>query len=288
MNTHLANRVVLIGLPEAGKTSFLAALWYLVQHSQASSRLRLDTLDGDSTYLNRIAAAWAGYELVPRTQIDSEKIVSMLLKDVKTGSPLTVIFPDLSGESFNLQWTTRQFTRSYDEFLKGATGGILFVTPLKYRKPIRIDAATPLVEIILEGMEKEEPVQDTSAPQKPWNPERVPTQVELVELLQFISSREGFGAPFRLAVVVSAWDQLLSLGQPPADWLAKEFPMLHQFLESNRDKFETAVYGVSAQGADYRQTEDIVDKNPSDRIQVIGHNISNPHDITEPMLWLST
>src|SRR5260221_701520 len=149
MTAQPTNRVLLIGLPGTGKTSFLAALWYLVQHPQIASRLRLDRLDGDSKHLNKISDAWASYEPVPHTQMDSETEVFMILKD-GTGKTLTLAFPDMSGESFNLQWTTRQFTEGYDKFLQTASGGILFITPLNYRLPIRIDTANSILEEIID------------------------------------------------------------------------------------------------------------------------------------------
>jgi hypothetical protein len=286
MSMAATKNIVLMGLPATGKTSFLAALWYLVQHSQVASSLRLEKLEGDSKYLNQISNAWAAYEPVPHTRIDSETVVSMLLKDVQTNQTLKLSFPDLSGESFTLQWTMRQFTRGYDAFLRSASGGILFVNPLQYLKPIRIDQANPLIEEILGGEQKQEPLQDRSAPLKTWNPERTPTQVQLVDLLQFISGRDYFAPPFRLAVVISAWDKPSQLNMSPVEWLAKEFPLFHQFLSSNQKVFDTAIYGLSAQGGDYSQRDALMDKTPSDRIEVVGIGINNSHDLTEPLQWL--
>lgn len=286
MSIRKAKDIVLMGLPATGKTSFLAALWYLVQHSQVVSSLRLEKLEGDSKYLNQISKAWAAYEPVPHTRIDSETVVSMLLEDVRTNQTLKLSFPDLSGESFTLQWTLRQFTQGYDAFLRSASGGILFISPLQYLKPIRIDQANPLIEEILCGEQKQEPLQDRSAPLKPWNPERTPTQVQLVDLLQFILGRDYFAPPFRLAVVISAWDKPSELNMSPAEWLANEFPLFHQFLSSNQKTFDTAIYGLSAQGGDYSQRDALLDKTPSDRIEVVGVGINNPHDLTEPLQWL--
>jgi hypothetical protein len=277
---------LLLGLPATGKTSFLAALWYLVQHPQVESRLRLEKFEGDNRYLNRVSQAWTGYELVPHTRLDSETVVSMLLKESETGRIVTVTFPDLSGESFTLQWTTRQYTQGYDKFLRDASGAILFITPLKYRKPIRIDMANPLVEEIIGGQETEQPLQDTSSPPVPWDPEKVPTQVELVELLQFICNRDYFKPPFRLVIIISAWDQLEKLRKSPSKWLNDTFPLLTQFLESNSRAFETAVYGISAQGGDYSETAKLAEMVPSERIQVTGPGVKNPHDLSEPLLWL--
>jgi hypothetical protein len=170
MKEPISKHFLLMGLPSTGKTSFLAALWYLVQHRQIASCLTLEKLEGSSKYLNEISKAWAGYEPVPHTRIDSETVVSMSLKDTRTGEMVTLTFPDLSGESFTLQWTTRQFTKGYDKSLREASGAILFVTPLNYRKPIRIDMADPLVEEIVGGEAQSEPIQDASAALKAMGP----------------------------------------------------------------------------------------------------------------------
>src|SRR5947207_2945044 len=113
-----SSRFVLIGLPETGKTSFLAALWYLMQHSQVAHRLTVKSMHGDSRHLNHISSLWASFEPVPRTSTDAEKIVTMVLFDSETGRTITVTFPDLSGESFNSQWVERHFSASYDKFLR--------------------------------------------------------------------------------------------------------------------------------------------------------------------------
>lgn len=286
MNSTISKHVVLMGLPATGKTSFLAALWYLVQHTQVASRLRLERLDGDSKYLNQISQAWAGYELVPHTSVDSEIVVSMLLADTLTGTKIAMTFPDLSGESFTLQWTTRQVTKGYDDSLKRASGAILFVTPLNYRKPIRIDMADPIIEEIVGGEVKQEPIQEVATGPKPWSPESAPTQVELVELLQFISGRAYFKPQFRLAIVVSAWDRMIGKGVTPSEWLFSTFPLFRQYLESNGHTFEHMVYGVSAQGCDYGDLAGTLEEIPSKRIRVDGGEIKNTHDLTEPLLWL--
>jgi len=80
------NHVLLIGLPNTGKTSFLAALWYMVGQSSVSCGLSLEKLDGESQYLNQIRDAWSEYRPVPRNKADSEKSVSMWLKNRETGN----------------------------------------------------------------------------------------------------------------------------------------------------------------------------------------------------------
>jgi hypothetical protein len=282
MTNSSPSQFILIGLPATGKTSFLAALWYLVQHEQVPHRLTLERLEGDNKYLNQISKSWVQCQPVPRTPTDSEKIVSMILKDTASGNTLTLAFPDLSGESFSLQWTERQITISYDDFLKAASGGVLFVAPEPH-KPARIDAAAPLVQ------EMKQPDENGDAQVVEWDASLAPRQVQLVELLQVIANRHYLQPPFRLALVVSAWDKLKATGVSPVKWFAKEVPLLFQFLESNRNLFEYSIYGVSAQGGEYTEAETakLAESDPSERIDVVSADgKTSSHDLTEPLLWL--
>jgi hypothetical protein len=285
MTESASNQFVMIGLPASGKTSFLAALWYLVQHGEVEHRLTLERVDGDSKHLNQISNLWAGCEVVPRTSTSSERTVSMVLNDTSTKKTITLTFPDLSGESFMSQWVDRHFTVSYNEFLKESVGGVLFVSPLNYHKPVRIASAEPLLKEMGEaGQSNGEKEDDTSIP---WDPTQAPTQVQLVELLQFIAGREDFKPPFRLALVISAWDQLKGEKVSPQKWLANVMPFLSQFLASNRRLFDLNVYGVSAQGGDYnKDVDELTGMSASERILIDGDGVKNPHDLTELLTWL--
>lgn len=53
--------------------------------------------------------------------------------------------------------------------------------------------------------------------------------------------------PLRVGVVISAWDAALD-GLTPMDWLEQRLPAVKSFLEANRDRMTTEVFGVSAQG----------------------------------------
>ncbi|MGB2678034.1 MAG: hypothetical protein WAN12_13205 [Candidatus Acidiferrum sp.] len=240
------NHFLLIGLLSTGKTSFLAALWYMLGQSSTSCALTLEKLDGESQYLNQIRDAWSEYRPVPRNKADSEKPVAMWLKSRETGHVGRLSFPDLSGEAFLLQWTQRQLASAYDKSLRGATGGILFLNPGNIIKPHRIDT----VNVVLSNIGGDDS-EKAKIKEKPWDREKSPTQVQLVDVLQFMVGRSYFQPPFRLAVVVSAWDRVTPSNRRPSDWIAIELPLLKQFFESNDELFEVSFYGVSAQGGRY-------------------------------------
>jgi hypothetical protein len=80
MSNSRPHNFLLIGLPSTGKTSFLAALWYAIQQSRSPTGLILKKLEGDSTYLNTIRAAWLAFKPVGRNPTDTETYVSMWLR----------------------------------------------------------------------------------------------------------------------------------------------------------------------------------------------------------------
>ena len=61
------NKQFMIGLPGAGKTTFLAALWHVIESSEIEGQLVLAKLvDGDNTYLNNIRDSWADAKALER------------------------------------------------------------------------------------------------------------------------------------------------------------------------------------------------------------------------------
>src|ERR1700677_1039047 len=199
-NSMKPKNFLLIGLPATGKTSFLAALWYSIQQDQVPTALKLKHLDGDSAYLNKICEAWLGYEPVGRNQTDVETLVSMGLKERTGDQEINLTFPDSSGEAFKQQWASRILTESYQSCIKSADGGILFIHPKSLSQPSRIAQIANLAGLLEE--DEEEAVVEAKTPSPPtipWDIEKAPTQVQIVELLQFLAANENFRAPFKLA-----------------------------------------------------------------------------------------
>ena len=279
----------IIGLPKSGKTTFLAALWHVLNAGEVSTKLQLDKLIGDSNHLNGIVEAWRRCDEVPHTSIAAETSVTIHIQDQATGRKAVLGFPDLSGESFELQVASRKAKIAYIEGLRGDGGILLFVTADRAQDGMTILDLAPLIAEPLEA-ELKEVSQDKDVNRKHqvcvWKPSLVPEQVQLVELLQFLQRKPFPRKKRRVAVVVSAWDVVLSK-LSAEDWLSRELPLLHQFLLSNPDDFDFRVYGVSAQGGDVtsKQKDELLRKTPSLRIQCEGRD-TEAHDLTAPVVWL--
>jgi hypothetical protein len=288
------NSLFAMGLPEAGKTTFLAALWHVAESGEVPGSLSLIRISENAKHLNSIRSDWLSFSPLVRTVPGQEQTATLWLRD-GSGTIGEVVFPDLSGESFQGAWEERHWTKEYDQLVKDAEGLLLFLNPSTLKEPYTISelqrmtqAAIPTsADEVLEDTEQGE-IQQLD-PTKEWDPENAPTQVQLVDLLQFVDERASTSRAIRVAVIVSAWDLVLDQypGESGArDWLENRTPFLDQYFKSNFERFHVRVYGVSAQGGDLKtklkELQEI--ECASNRIVIEGPSCS-PHDISEPVRW---
>ncbi|MCI0718249.1 MAG: hypothetical protein L0338_04655 [Acidobacteria bacterium] len=284
-----------IGLPEAGKTTFLAALWHVTESEEVHGALRLERISENAKHLNSIRNDWLQLERVVRTVPGQEQPTTLWLRDER-GPVGEVLFPDLSGESFEGAWKDRHWTKDYDESVSRADSLLVFVHPGTLKEPYTIAEMQRLAEAAFPEENQGGPNQGhggedsavEAAPEE-WSAEKAPTQVQLVDLLQFTEQIQKAKRPVRVGVIVSAWDlvQKNFPGETGArSWLDARMPYLEQYLRSNFELYTLRVYGVSAQGGDLKEDRDALQNHsrPSERIIIQGPDCS-PHDISEPLRW---
>jgi len=271
------SRLLLIGLRGSGKTSFLAALWHLIEAGELPTALRASELQPDREYLNRIRDSWLKFEPVGRTSLRSQEVISLVLRDATSGAAIDISLPDLSGELFRLQWATRKATKFYADLAANTSGIMLFLHADTIRRSPRIGFSS-------QG--QSEP-QSTSKTFTEWKADNSPTQVQLVELLQFARYLHATSKPLRIAVVVSAWD-LISEPILPEAWLESYLPLLSQFLSANAELMPFRIFGISAQGGDLEKdlTRLQAESVPSKRIRVVEHVLEPNRDLTAPLRFL--
>jgi hypothetical protein len=271
-------KLFLAGFVGTGKSTFLAALWHVVNGNIVPGALTLKQFHSDNTHLNALEKCWLGAQKVPRTNPNTKKKVEMLLSLDGVGPVVQFTFPDLSGEAFANMWNDRRLDISIKEFLSESDGGLLLVNPEKVK-----------TSELISDLPSSEPGGDGIAAQE-YNPKDSPTAVQLVDLLQnllLINPQR----PLNLAVVISAWDLVMNTEVEdidPQDWIEKRLPLLHQFLLANTSVLNFKAFGVSAQGGEYKdaQRELLANDHPADRILVAEEGKDHSHDITRPIQWL--
>jgi len=280
--------VVIIGLPESGKTTYLAALWHVVTARDVPTKLGFgNLLAGTAKHLNEIAVRWCNAQKQERTLMLGSRVVSMNLKD-SNDSLIKVTFPDVPGEEYRRMWEDRDASPDVIAIMR-AGGVLLFVNADEIHGPNWIaDENAMYAKWGAPPVVPGEPV--------PWHARAAPTQVQLVDILQLLRSPPIDIGPRKLAIMLSVWDKVSGEGRTPAVFLAEKMPLLDQYLRHNADGWTHVTYGISAQGGDYDDVDPEKEKTPeaealrhydkaSTRVDVVMGDVHS-HDLTEPLAWL--
>lgn len=270
----------ILGLPAAGKTTYLSALAYSLQQRKIETKLHWNKYSGNQQYLANLSAVWAAAEPVSRTSIANQQNCLSICLDDQNDNVYNVTFPDLSGETFQKEYTDREIDGTLADSIKNCDGILLFINPQKVVEPILI-ADLPLGP-------RDLPVEDKAQVER--NPTQDdPTEVQLVSLLQDIVYLRG-GSKFSLIIIISAWDTVKDYETLPERFLNKHMSFLWQYVKANDLLFSTSFYGISAQGGSYETPEcseqlvSLYIDQPAERILVVDSNGEVSHDITLP-LW---
>jgi hypothetical protein len=276
-------KLLVAGLPGAGKTTFIAALWHVTSSEEVKGSLVIDTLQPARDHLNQIAKLWRECETLPRTTLAKERTVTLNLRDEESGAVYEVTLPDSSGEAFRRAFELRRWSSSLEALAKDADSMLFFIHPESLEKPARLDGNVEEMVDILEPHEAESA--DVTPPVAiPWKPALASTASKIVDLIQFVLRARG-GSRLRICFVISAWDLVRKEGLNPRAWIGNRAPLLSQFLDANNVMIDYAVFGVSAQGGDLKQADALREYiRPSERIEVVTDGTTS-NDITQPLRW---
>jgi hypothetical protein len=320
MSDRDAKNYLVFGLSGAGKSTFAAALWHLVDSREVPTVLAKGIHSGNFRYLEKIAQRWCDGWRLERTKSEEVEDVRINLRHDESEAEFSLEFRDIAGESLETAFTTRYCDPEFVNLAKEADGMLLFVSANYEMDDVTIlDVKAQIGDDDEEANnddgddkddedeehdsdskpERAEAVSDggqavPSAPaDPPFEPAKVPLQVRLVDLLQSLRLDPFDKRPFRIVVIVSAWD--LAKEKTADEWVAKSMPLLDQFLRGGEIAVEMRMYGVSAQGGMFPRKGKGDDENrkrimairpASKRIRVVGHG-AGEHDLTHPVRWLS-
>ncbi len=291
MKEKTKQKLILVGLPESGKSTFIAALWDVVTSHKIEGSLILSDFEGDDSYLNELHQNWVELKSFGRTKLGKEGLGIMNLHSASDSTVGTLILPDLSGERFANQWEKRKVLKDHVEHLRESSGLLLFVHSKKIERGELMDEdLNELDEILSTDAPAPEVIEEVIEIELPVLLKHSPTQTILVDLLQ--TSLDLSNKLSKVSLIISAWDLVIENGLSPIDWLKKKLPLLAQFLESNERKIDYYVFGISAQGGEIDDSEQrarlLKEIDPSKRIIVAEEGKEPHHDITIPVKVLLT
>jgi hypothetical protein len=260
--------ILMVGLPESGKSTYLGALYYLLRKGR-DERLKLSAEPNERQYLQELENKWLRYKPFERSQHPGIKPIELALAGSSLGE-FSLAIPDISGETYSHLWEDGVWSDSVREFSRETDGLIVFVHPQTIKKPELIDVSA---------------AEKSPGEWIPWAPELSPTQAVLCDLLESIEGEREAALP-RTAVIISAWDAVVELGVAPAHWLELELPLLWQWLQGQAGGFEFECFGISAQGGDVadEKMRDQLANNTDPLERII--NGPGAHGLLDPLLWL--
>lgn len=268
--------LLMVGLPSSGKTTFLAALYELVQdESRPDGALALREQPADREYLYEINQTWLKVEELDHSNLSTPRHILLPLAD-PAGSPLDLEIPDVAGERFEQGWTGEDWPAQLAEIATRADGVLLFVHGTELEPPVKLSPG---------DLTESEEGANTSGDDG-WDATKAPTQTILADLLEALSELNDRTLP--VAVIVSAWDR--AQGEvTPAAWLELNLPLVWQMLTWPGRAAAFDVFGVSAQGGD---VTDPAEHDRLGRVSPVYERVAVVHDgerftdISAPVRWL--
>ena len=262
-------KCLIAGLPEAGKTTYIAALSYQLHNPNDLQKLSIRELPDDMSVINRLQNPWLEQRIVDRTSRGKVTDLEFKLKRNADGKSLDVNMPDIAGEDYSsLLEKQCEIINSWND----KPDSLLFF----------IKKIPTLVLTESFGDENKESASQDKIPK--FTSQHIYEGVQNVLLIKEL--RRLF--PWkRIAVGLTSWD-LHNSEEKPYDYLDQECPFLGNFL--NQYFPEAYIFGISAQGWEYDENMDIDDcmnkTIEGERSFVITPEGEKSYDITLPLNYL--
>jgi hypothetical protein len=286
MTQEIEASVTLIGMPETGKTTYVAALYHQLHDPPAGGTAKLRSQPVTRAYLEGIRGSWLSGKPVGRTPVEGGEDIRLHIEN--DGVAVTLQVPDVSGETFASAFATRQIDRRIATSVEAADGLLVFTTPDRLSSRILLTdgvARRANSGERTDGHEGRSAV-NTEQQSAAFDHSSVPGETQLIDLLQWVLDRQADAGRLllRCCLLISAWDTMPA-PIDPGHWVASQARMLNDFLSAHKSSLDARIYGLSAQGGDYAN-EDLSEHSPHDRPYLIDLDGQRSTDLWAPVHWV--
>ena len=300
-------KVFMIGMPSSGKTTYLASLCRLLLYGGQETGWKLDVKDVPEGFerVQILIKNINSYKAVRRTYGLELNNVALSLYN-QNQEWMQFVVPDSSGEIFRDLVYDRRIASNIMEQIVESDMLLFFInvntmiseeriklgekSAIKQLNEEQGDKVTQSAEDIVEEyardreneqIKSKEQVKNKEKEQKKYN-----NQSALVELLQIIIYLVPHSLNIRF--VISAWDlvekEFKQDKVTPKEYIKIKLPLLYQYLEFNSKLFDYEIWGVSAQGGDFDDEDDLKklqSNDGEDYICVVDSKADTSKDLTK-------
>jgi len=227
------NKILIIGPPNSGKTTFLAQFNMRLESSMGELKLSkaAENTSAIENACDRLANG-EETEATPATENSITKIPLLLDSD-----EWLLEYHDYGGEQVHKLTKLLQYDKTWIERAKKHDRWILFI------RPSQIHHCYDLSMKGFAAVENEKRKEIQNIPSD---------QYHFIELLQVLLHARGLGTKSRidtprLLIVLTCWDEL-NTDKKPKEVLKEYMPLFYEFMASNWKEQKFKAVGVSAQG----------------------------------------
>lgn len=250
----MVKKYYIIGLPSSGKTTFLAALGYVLNMSDKNA-IKLNSCR-DMEYISNISGQWSSCKRMEHTHIESLEEIRMTVRE-SGGDEYELVLPDRAGERFKKKHKSEHSEVELHTALQENEKILFFVNPALIRPEPMIGTISKKYREFKNGEIISQPSKTEAESGSPVSSEfALGDQAEHVELLQSILASEL--PSIHITIVVSAWDVFMGSEEikKPEDTLYQYLPLLWQVIESHKSTLHVSYWGISAQGGNWDDPEE--------------------------------
>lgn len=250
--------VFMIGMPSSGKTTYLASLCRLLLCGEQGTEWKLDIKDIPEGFENvkKMIKNLNTYHIVERTQEGDIYNVKLNLYN-QNQEWMQFVVPDSSGEIFrDLVYDRRIPLMIMDQIVKSDM--LLFfinINTMIPEKRIKLNEKSAIKKL----NENKGNIETKSIEIEEKKSKKYNDQSALVELLHSIVYLVPH--PLNVRFVISAWDlvekEFKADKLTPEEYIKTQLPLLYQYLVFNSKEINYEIWGVSAQGGDFDDAEDL-------------------------------
>lgn len=234
----MEKKCFIAGVPDAGKTTYIAALWDIIKRGGNDLELQFTTSPENSSYLNEIWEYWVSMNKIERSKTPVPDDIKINVKRKSDGEELELDIPDFMGEQFQ-KIIDHTLPENIERWIEQSDRMVYLINTLD-------DVSKDDLE---EDETKEAIVDRTEERQKAPRlaPEKMLEASQNMMVLKYIASHSKMQ---KMAIGLSAWDLKMTANLTPEEYLRQRSPVLYNFIKWHFK--EVVFFGVSAQGFDYK------------------------------------
>lgn len=275
----MEKKCFIAGVPDAGKTTYIAALWDIIKRNGSHLELQFTTNPENTTYLNEIWEYWVSMKKIERSNVPVPDDITINVKRTKDGEELELDIPDFMGEQFQ-KIIDHTLPDNIKQWIEQSDRMLYFINVLDDNIKDDMEQDDDQAEKDLD--------RDTEKKKAPLlAPEKMMQASQNMMVLKYIAHHAKMK---RVAIGLSAWDIKMKGGKTPEEFLRQRSPALYNFIKWHFK--ECVFFGVSAQGFDYndrdvRAAEMKEKARNSDRAFIVFDQEKEPSpDLTKPLNYL--